>query len=207
MKASITVRLDDRLKAQAEAVLEELGVSSTQAITHLYLYLAQHGQLPFRVRAEAESPADVHRATLHRVRAVTGLLATVAGLPADTAERRNMTELCYIRCLRLRQDIAKNTDFMAAVICTDPLPREDGEDTGLYWRRIRENLARAENAIDQAAPDMNATLTAVTGQLTGYYWQLATYTDQYEINDTAMPFEYDRDAARADHTLYSGKSK
>ncbi|HBW5254103.1 TPA: type II toxin-antitoxin system RelB/DinJ family antitoxin [Klebsiella pneumoniae] len=204
---TVTVRIEDQLKAQAEEVLARHGVTQTEAVNHLYLYLAQHGQLPFRVRAEAESPADVHRATLHRVRAVTGLLVTVAGLPADAAERRNMTELCYIRCLRLRQDIERNADFMAAVIRTDPLPREDGEDTGLYWRRIGENLARAENAIDQAAPDINATLTAVTGQLTGYYWQLATYTDQYEINDTAMPFEYDRDVARGHHTLYSGKSK
>ncbi|MEZ0585532.1 type II toxin-antitoxin system RelB/DinJ family antitoxin [Erwinia sp. STN24] len=204
---SITVRLDDELKAQAEAVLEHLGVSSTQAITHLYLYLAQHGQLPYRIRPVAESPEDVYRATLHRVRAVTGLLTTVAALPADAVERRDLTELCSVRCLRLRQDIAGNAPFLAAAICTDPLPRTDGEDAGLYWRWIGENLARAENAIDQAAPDMNATLTAVAGQLTGYYWQLATYTDQYEINETAVPFEYDRDAAHAGHTLYSGKIK
>ncbi|WP_048786975.1 type II toxin-antitoxin system RelB/DinJ family antitoxin [Pantoea vagans] len=177
---SITVRLDDELKAQAEAALARLEISPTQAITHLYLYLAQHGQLPFRVRLLAESPEEVFRATLAHVRSVTELMTSVAGLPADADSRAGMTKLCQARCLQLRQRITDNAAFMAGTACRDPQTHLPDENVAQYWRWIQDHLIQAENALGQAAPDMPATLNAIAGKLTGYYWQLATWIDFQE---------------------------
>ncbi|WLS81159.1 type II toxin-antitoxin system RelB/DinJ family antitoxin (plasmid) [Erwinia pyri] len=184
MKASITVRLDDQLKAQAEAVLDELGVSSTQAITHLYLYLVQHRQLPYRVRPVSESPEDVYRNLLQQMRAVSRLLSSVAGLPAEAPERPAMARHCLHRCRQLQQDIERNIGFMAGVSCRDPLPHTDDEDTGIYWQWMAEQLQRAVLALESPAPDLSATLTSVSGQLSRYYWQLATWIDLYELPES-----------------------
>lgn len=43
---SITVRIDDELKAQAEAELAQLGVSHTDVIIGIYRYIIQHHRLP-----------------------------------------------------------------------------------------------------------------------------------------------------------------
>lgn len=176
---SITVRLDEELKAQAEAVLARLEISPTQAITHLYLYLAQHGQLPFRVRPVAESPEEVYRATLARVRSVTELMTTVAGLPAEAYERAGMTELCLSRCLQLRQHIAGNVPFMAAVASPDALPWDPEEDTGLYWQSVQEYLTQAENVLKASSGGVPPALGALSGKIKAVYWQLATYIDPY----------------------------
>lgn len=111
---TVTVRVEDQLKALAEEIMAEHGVSPTEAVNHLYLYVAQHGRLPFRVLKQSQTPEDVYRAMLHRVRSVTGLLAAVAGFPAESAERAGMADLCVRRCRQLRQDIAGNIAFMAA---------------------------------------------------------------------------------------------
>lgn len=176
---TITVRLDDELKAQAESALAELEVSPTQAITHLYLYVAQHGQLPFRVRPVAESPEEVYRATLAHVRSVTELMTTVAGLPAGACERAGMTDLCLTRCRQLRQHIAGNAAFMAAVTCPDALPWDPEEDTGLYWQSVQEYLAQAESLLKASSGEIPPTLGALSGKIRAVYWQLATYIDPY----------------------------
>lgn len=51
-KATINVRIDTELKAQAEAELKKLDISTTKAISYLYGYVAQHGKLPFVVTQE-----------------------------------------------------------------------------------------------------------------------------------------------------------
>lgn len=184
MKASITVRLDDQLKAQAEAVLDELGVSSTQAITHLYLYLVQHERLPFRVRPVSESPEDVCRTLLQQVRVVRPLLSSVAGLTEDAPERPEMIQLTLYRCRQLKQDIERNITFMSGVSCRDPMPLIGNDDTGIYWQSIAEQLQRAVPALEGPTPDLPATLTSVGGQLRSYYWQLATWIDLYEFPES-----------------------
>ncbi|MFV9671440.1 type II toxin-antitoxin system RelB/DinJ family antitoxin [Pantoea sp. KXB25] len=63
---TVTVRIEDHLKAQAEDVLARHGVSPTEAVNHLYLYVAQHSRLPFRVRPVSESPEDVYRSLLQQ---------------------------------------------------------------------------------------------------------------------------------------------
>jgi len=71
MKASITVRLDEDLKAQAEAAMALLDISPTKAITHFYQYLAQHRQLPFRITTSFETPGDVWQEATNKLQ--TGL--------------------------------------------------------------------------------------------------------------------------------------
>ncbi|MDE8559333.1 type II toxin-antitoxin system RelB/DinJ family antitoxin [Pantoea vagans] len=178
---TINVRIEDQLKAQAEDVLARHGVSPTEAVNHLYLYLVQHGRLPFRVRPVSESPVDVYRSLLRQVRAVSPLIRSVAGLPAGAPERPDMIRHCLHRCRQLQQDIDRNIEFMAGVRCRDTLPRTGDEDTGDYWRWLTIQLRRAVLALEDPAHDLSATLTSAEGQLSSYYWQLATWIDIYDI--------------------------
>lgn len=144
MKKSITVRIDDTLKAQAESVMSRLEVSPTEAINHLYLYLVQHGQLPFRITQRADAPVDVFRDLLICVRLLLDTLQSIAALPEASAERSYLTGRCRLLCEQLRLDIDGEVDFLASVTCRDPLPREPDEDTGVYWRSMQEHLLQAE---------------------------------------------------------------
>lgn len=181
---TVTVRIEDQLKAQAEDVLVRHGVSPTEAINHLYLYLAQHGRLPFRVRPVSESPEDVYRSLLQQVRAVITLISSVTGLPAGAPERPEMIRHCLHRCRQLQQDIDRDTEFMAGVSCRDPQPRTGDEDTSNYWRWMVRHLRRAVLALEGPAPDLSASLISVAGQLRSYYWQLATWIDLYELPES-----------------------
>jgi addiction module RelB/DinJ family antitoxin len=192
---TVTVRIEDQLKAQAEEVLARHGVSPTEAVNHLYLYLAQHGRLPFRVRPVSESPEDVYRTLLLQVRAVSPLISSVAGLPAGAPERPDMIRHCLHRCRQLQQDIDRNIEFMAGVRCRDTLPRTGDEDTGDYWRWMTIQLRRAVLALEEPAPDLSATLTSAEGQLSSYYWQLATWINIYDVpasDESGKPENPDR---------------
>lgn len=196
---TVTVRIEDQLKAQAEEVLARHGVSPTEAVNHLYLYLAQHGQLPFRVRPVSESPEDVYSNMLQQVRAVNTLLVSVSGLPAGAPERPGIIRHCHHRCRQLLQDIERNTGFMAGVRCRDPLPRTGDGDTGDYWRWMVRQLRLAVSALESPAPDLAATLNGVAGQITSLYWQLATWIDLYalqESDDSRKPENPDRRETR-----------
>ncbi|MBI4519735.1 MAG: type II toxin-antitoxin system RelB/DinJ family antitoxin [Gemmatimonadetes bacterium] len=48
--AMIRARVEPRLKEQAEATLDELGLSPTTAITLFYRQIVQHRGLPFELR-------------------------------------------------------------------------------------------------------------------------------------------------------------
>lgn len=188
---TINVRIEDQLKAQAEEVLARHGVSPTEAVNHLYLYLAQHGQLPFRVSKRAEAPADVFRDTLIRVRLAIDALQSVAAMPDGAPDRDYLATQCRLRCGQLRQDIAGSAAFMALAACRDPLPRDPDEDTGLYWQWMQDHLAQAEDVLEEAAGNMSALLSAMTGQINAVYWQLATFIDLYGPVDTG-PFRPSR---------------
>ncbi|MBT8500518.1 hypothetical protein DH20_14210 [Pantoea agglomerans] len=188
---TINVRIEDQLKAQAEEVLARHGVSPTEAVNHLYLYLAQHGQLPFRVSKRAEAPADVFRDTLIRVRLAIDALQSVSAMPDGAPDRDYLATQCRLRCGQLRQDIAGSAAFMALAACRDPLPRDPDEDTGLYWQWMQDHLAQAEDVLEEAAGNMSALLSAMTGQINAVYWQLATFIDLYGPVDTG-PFRPSR---------------
>ncbi|WP_313159039.1 type II toxin-antitoxin system RelB/DinJ family antitoxin [Mixta calida] len=180
---TVTVRIEEQLKAQAEEVLARHGVTPTEAVNHLYLYLAQHGKLPFRVRPVSESPEDVYRSLLLRVRAVSPMISSVAGLPAGAPERPEMLRHCLHHCRQLLQDIKRSIEFMAGVSCCDPLRRTGDEDTGDYWRWLTNHLQRTVLALEGPEPDLSASLISAAGQLRSYYWQLATWIDLYEFSE------------------------
>lgn len=181
---TVTVCIEDELKAQAEEVLARHGVSPTEAVNHLYLYLVQHGQLPFRLRHVSESSEDVYRTLLLQVRAVSPLISSMAGLNVDALERPGLIRLILQRCRQLQQDIERNIEFMEGVSCRDTLPRTGDEDTGDYWRWLVIHLRRAVLALESPASDMSDTLNSVASQLRSYYWQLATWIDLYEPPDS-----------------------
>lgn len=106
-----------------------------------------------------------------------------------------MARHCLQRCRQLQQDIQRNSGFMAGVRCRDPLPRTGDGDTGIYWQWMAEQLQQAVPALESPAPDLSATLTSVSGQLSRYYWQLATWIDLYELpesDDSIKPENPDR---------------
>ncbi|MDU4129813.1 hypothetical protein [Pantoea sp.] len=49
---------------------------------------------------------------------------------------------------------------------------------------MAQQLQWAVLALESPAPDLSATLTSVLGQLSGYYWQLATWIDLYELPES-----------------------
>jgi len=46
--ATINVRLDDKLKNEAYAVLEKLNITPTEAVKLLFQYVAENGRMPIR---------------------------------------------------------------------------------------------------------------------------------------------------------------
>ena len=48
--AMIRARVSEELKSQAEAIMEEVGINPTQAITMFYKQLVFHKGLPFEVK-------------------------------------------------------------------------------------------------------------------------------------------------------------
>ncbi|CCP04100.1 Antitoxin RelB [Erwinia amylovora Ea644] len=46
--ATLNVRLDDKLKSKAYAVLDELDVSPTEAVRLLFQYIAENERLPLK---------------------------------------------------------------------------------------------------------------------------------------------------------------
>lgn len=63
--ASIRARIDPQLKEEVETILQELGISTTQALTLFYQQIRLNRGLPFAVRLPAEegggSEAPPHR--------------------------------------------------------------------------------------------------------------------------------------------------
>ena len=52
--ASITVRIDDDLKARAYPELEKLGITPSELMRQALQYVAEQGQLPFKAVLMAE---------------------------------------------------------------------------------------------------------------------------------------------------------
>ena len=60
---TIRARVEPELKHQAEALLRELGLSATEAITLFYKQVTMHGGLPFEVKIpNAETTEALHQA-------------------------------------------------------------------------------------------------------------------------------------------------
>lgn len=49
-RTMLNVRIDEDLKKKAEAVLTEQGMTTTDAVTALYRFIAEHGRMPVQSR-------------------------------------------------------------------------------------------------------------------------------------------------------------
>lgn len=62
--ATLNVRLDDKLKNEAYAVLEKLNITPTEAVRLLFQYVAENGRMPVKTLTVSDS----EEALLHTVR-------------------------------------------------------------------------------------------------------------------------------------------
>lgn len=69
--AMIRARVEPRVKERAEAMLDEMGLSATTAITLFYRQIIQHRALPFEVRL----PNPVTRRAMKAARSGRGVVA------------------------------------------------------------------------------------------------------------------------------------
>lgn len=157
---SITVRLDEELKSRAENVLDTLDVNPTQAITHLYQYIAVNGRLPFRVNITAETPEDVYREALRRATAVSKSLDAMQNLP-NLGERSALELSAFnqgvVPTMFAAADAATyiraNRDFMNTL-----RPRGDGSfHPEVSWPLVAHYLTQAETALSEAAGTFDLT--------------------------------------------------
>ena len=52
--ATLNVRLDDKLKNEAYAVLEKLNITPTEAVRLLFQYVAENGRMPVKTLTDSE---------------------------------------------------------------------------------------------------------------------------------------------------------
>lgn len=112
---SITVRLSDQLKSEAEAVLSQINVSPTEAINHLYLYLVQHGQLPFRITTRSETPEDVWREAMRKTQISLGLLRSFVQMEHCSTENAMTLAMAPGALVHASGYITANSDFLNRV--------------------------------------------------------------------------------------------
>ncbi|EOE6854779.1 type II toxin-antitoxin system RelB/DinJ family antitoxin [Cronobacter sakazakii] len=65
--ATINVRLDDKLKNEAYAVLEKLGITPTEAVRLLFQYVAQNGRMPVKTLTVSDSEETLLRTVRERL--------------------------------------------------------------------------------------------------------------------------------------------
>ena len=53
--ATLNVRLDDKLKNEAYAVLEKLNITPTEAVRLLFQYVAENGRMPVKTLTVSDS--------------------------------------------------------------------------------------------------------------------------------------------------------
>ncbi|MDR0990616.1 MAG: type II toxin-antitoxin system RelB/DinJ family antitoxin [Propionibacteriaceae bacterium] len=86
--ATVTVRLDQDVKRQAEDLLDELGLTMTAAVTVFIKQMIRERQLPFRVSADpfySEANQERLRASIDRLnRGQGGVSKTLDELEALT---------------------------------------------------------------------------------------------------------------------------
>ncbi len=66
--ATLNVRLDDKLKNEAYAVLEKLNITPTEAVRLLFQYVAENGRMPVKTLTVSDS----EEALLRTVEGTTG---------------------------------------------------------------------------------------------------------------------------------------
>ena len=65
--ATLNVRLDDKLKNEAYAVLEKLNITPTEAVRLLFQYVAENGRMPVKTLTVSDSEEAVLRTVRERL--------------------------------------------------------------------------------------------------------------------------------------------
>ena len=65
--ATINVRLDDKLKNEAYAVLEKLNITPTEAVRLLFQYVAENGRMPVKTLTVSDSEEALLRTVRERL--------------------------------------------------------------------------------------------------------------------------------------------
>lgn len=66
--SNVNVRIEPDLKVQAEAILNALGIPSSNAIAMFYKQIVLHRGIPFDVRLTPEMPVDISKLTREQLR-------------------------------------------------------------------------------------------------------------------------------------------
>ncbi|HFQ7030048.1 TPA: type II toxin-antitoxin system RelB/DinJ family antitoxin [Yersinia enterocolitica] len=88
-RVMLTVRIDDRLKKQAEANLAQLGLTATDAVTQLYRFIAEHGRMPVTERIVTFD--DAHEFTLDNDSAVMSAQGKAVFARSDVSQLRALS--------------------------------------------------------------------------------------------------------------------
>ncbi len=65
--ATLNVRLDDKLKKEAYAVLEKLDMTPTEVVRLLFQYIAENGRMPVKSMTISDSEAALLRTVRERL--------------------------------------------------------------------------------------------------------------------------------------------
>ncbi|MCU6669404.1 type II toxin-antitoxin system RelB/DinJ family antitoxin [Enterobacteriaceae bacterium H4N4] len=65
--ATLNVRLDDKLKTEAYAVLEKLNITPTEAVRLLFQYVAENGRMPVKTVTVSDSEDELLRTVRQRL--------------------------------------------------------------------------------------------------------------------------------------------
>ncbi|WP_296236384.1 type II toxin-antitoxin system RelB/DinJ family antitoxin [uncultured Enterobacter sp.] len=65
--ATLNVRLDDKLKNEAYAVLEKLNITPTEAVRLLFQYVAETGRMPVKTVTICDSEDELIQAVRDRL--------------------------------------------------------------------------------------------------------------------------------------------
>ena len=65
--ATLNVRLDDKLKKEAYAVLEKLDMTPTEAVRLLFQYIAENGRMPVKSMTISDGEAALLRTVRERL--------------------------------------------------------------------------------------------------------------------------------------------
>ncbi|EIB5262867.1 type II toxin-antitoxin system RelB/DinJ family antitoxin [Escherichia coli] len=65
--ATLNVRLDDKLKNEAYAVLEKLNITPTEAVRLLFQYVAENGRMPVKTLTVSDSEEALLRTVRERL--------------------------------------------------------------------------------------------------------------------------------------------
>ena len=65
--ATLNVRLDDKLKKEAYAVLEKLNITPTEAVRLLFQYVAETGRMPVKTVTISDNEDELIQAVRERL--------------------------------------------------------------------------------------------------------------------------------------------